>query len=166
MNRHGWKDLFNSWWFDSSFSKKIIQCDWNILLRSNLAQNHFTESKRELKSKIPKKFLEMIAQRREKTTPGSANTWDILWVIVKGPCYSYSNYLNRFLFLFAVSLFVWSSLCVTFSAFTVSSIFPERKRRCVSTDGFFDFLSNWNSHLKLNWHNYNPIERKSGDENG
>lgn len=106
MNRHGWKDLFNSWWFDSSFSKEtMIQCNWNILLRSNLAQNHFTKTKREMKSKIPKKFLEMIAQRRDKTTPGSflagVLTHGIFYDsrrILKGPWYSYSNYLNRFLF--------------------------------------------------------------------
>lgn len=61
--------------------------------------------KREMKSKIPKKFLEMIAQRRDKTTPGSflagVLTHGIFYDsrrILKGPWYSYSNYLNRFLF--------------------------------------------------------------------
>ena len=83
----------------------MIQCNWNTLLRSNLAQNHFTETKREMKSKIPKKFLEMIAQRRDKTTPGSflagVLTHGIFYDsrrIQKGPCYSYSNCLIRFLF--------------------------------------------------------------------
>ena len=61
--------------------------------------------KREMKSKIPKKSLEMIAQRRDKTTPGSflagVLTHGIFYDsrrILKGPWYSYSNYLNRFLF--------------------------------------------------------------------
>ena len=47
----------------------------------------------------------MIAQRRDKTTPGSflagVLTQGIFYDsrrILKGPCYSYSNYLIRFLF--------------------------------------------------------------------